>query len=248
MTAIRSGRTSIAVVRLTVVRLAVAFAAAATTASCTDTPGQDDPPQAAARSTVAIEARGCGPQPASGTGAAIGEGVVVTAAHVVAGADTVTVIDPAGNPTGADVVWFDPEQDVAAVRLTDPEALSVSPASSHVEDADDGSPGAIAVVDPDTDEGVVVRHVEVVRSVTIETTDIHRRGAVSRPGYEIAGTIDPGDSGALVHAGRGTIGIIWARSTRRDDRAWVVALPDELTDRGQLAGLVTAVSTGSCVD
>jgi S1-C subfamily serine protease len=227
------------------VRRILATAAACTVAlsACGDDPSSGSPADAARASAVSVDARGCGPQPDTGSGAVLGDDVVVTAAHVVAGADEIIVSDGTGSYAGI-VVWFDPDQDVAAVRLESPDADPTRPPTALLDGSvAPGTGGALAIVDGDT---VTVRDVEVLRAVTIETTDIHHTVDVRRSGYEIAATIEPGDSGALVHVDGGAIGIVWARSTRHDERAWVVALPDELTDPDRRADLVVPVDAGDC--
>ena len=66
-------------------------------------------------STVRVEAQGCG---ASFTGAAfsVGEGYFVTNAHVVAGAQRITLRGELGSGRGT-VVLFDPDLDVAVVHV-----------------------------------------------------------------------------------------------------------------------------------
>ncbi len=46
--------------------------------------------------TVRVRADGCGPRTELGVGTSIGDGLVVTAAHVVAGAERVEIVDHLG--------------------------------------------------------------------------------------------------------------------------------------------------------
>src|SRR4051794_13413221 len=67
-----------------------------------------DPPSA----IVGLTVGGCPPGQAHGTGSVIAPGLVLTAAHVVRGADDITVIN--SEHTGsARVVAFDPDMDLA---------------------------------------------------------------------------------------------------------------------------------------
>jgi hypothetical protein len=191
--------------------------------------------------TVRVRADGCGPRTDLGTGTSIGDGLVVTAAHVVAGADRVALVDGLGETTTADVVLFDPALDVAALRpIVDPSSavpLRTDPGAS-------GDNGIIALV---TDDGSVeLVDVEVVQRATILTTDIYRDDGVERPGLRVAVGVERGDSGAMVHLPEGGVGIVWSRSTETAEQAWTVDLPSVLLQPQSRRALTTQVSTGPC--
>jgi S1-C subfamily serine protease len=194
-----------------------------------------------AEATVRVRADGCGPRTELGTGTSIGDGLVVTAAHVVAGADRVEVVDPSGDTTPAEVVMFDPVLDVATLRPnTDPGP----PAPLRADPASEGETGVIAI--PSANGSIELVDVEVVQRVTILTTDIYRDEQVQRPGLRVAVTVEPGDSGAMVHLAGGGVGIVWSRSTERSDQAWTVDLPDELRSPASRRALMEPVDTGPC--
>src|SRR5439155_7942537 len=72
-----------------------------------------------ARSTVKVEAAACS-RIQDGSGAVIGDGLIVTNAHVVAGSKHPTVLThPDGRALKATVVAFDPNRDVAILRVPD---------------------------------------------------------------------------------------------------------------------------------
>jgi len=81
---------------------------------------------AAIASAIDIRASGCGPRVQFGSGTSIFDGLIVTAAHVVAGADKVEVIDTNGETVTTDVVFFDPDLDVAALRPAAPVGIPVA--------------------------------------------------------------------------------------------------------------------------
>lgn len=192
-------------------------------------------------SALRIEAEGCTSSVRRSMGTALDGRLVVTAAHAVGGAKTVRVLDADGDPTDATVVLFDPLLDVAALRT---EMAISSPAQVRDERARADESGVVAVAD---DDGVVTMlDVEVVRRATILTTDIYRIHDVERSGFEIAAVIEPGASGTAVHLEGGVVGIVWARSTIDDQRAWAVDLPVVLADPERRAALVSAVDTGPC--
>lgn len=197
---------------------------------------------AAADATFRVRADGCGPRSELGTGTLIDGGLVVTAAHVVAGADRVDVVAADGEQVGADVVGFDPDLDLALLRpLTGPG----DPATLRAVPAGEDERGVVAVFA--ADESVELIDVTVVRTVTIATTDIYRDRDVDRAGFEIDAPIDPGDSGAMVYLPGGGAGIVWARSSLRDGRAWAIDLPSPLLREADRQRLTDVVDTGPCL-
>lgn len=191
--------------------------------------------------TVEITVRGCGAAVRHGTGTVIdGSGLVLTAAHVVAGAATIEIgVDD--TTVGATVVHFDPELDLAALRanqsLGNPVPLRPAPATA-------GEHGIVVISGTSSHREVV--DVEVVRTATIRTTDIYLDAHAVRPGFEIGAAIETGDSGAMVHLPGGGVGIVWARSTLRADRAWAVDIPGVVADPTQRAALTSPVHPGPC--
>ena len=189
-----------------------------------------------------IRATGCGPQARVGVGTAIDDGLIVTAAHVVAGADRIGVTTRDGSNGQAVVVFIDDDLDVAALR-TDVDVgesleLRLEPVAAN-------SAGSVSLPARGERNATIV-DVEIVRPVNIRTTDIYLDDDVERHGFEVAATIESGDSGAMVVVdGRGA-GIIWARSTVADDRAWAVDVPDILRDPARRAALADEIDPGAC--
>jgi len=166
------------------------------------------------RSVVAIEATGCRPFSANAVGTVIGDGLVVTVAHAVAGEDEVTVRTADGSVLSAVVASIDTGLDAAVLRLDE---LDVEPVD--VGSYDDGGVDLLGV----EDGAVVSRTVAVRRPVTIRTTDIYRRGEHLRDGLEVAVGIRSGDSGGGLVDGDGRlVGMVWAASRRADDRTWAI--------------------------
>ncbi len=199
-------------------------------------------PAAVAAATVRVRADGCGPRIELGTGTAIADGLVVTAAHVVAGADRVEVVDRFGTTLPADVVWFDPGVDVAALR---PSTEFTSSVELRDEVGREGERGVVAIISSDGAREPLV--VEVLQRVTMRTTDIYGEERVERSGLRIDVDVEPGDSGAMVHLPGGGVGIVWSRSTSDDDRAWTVDLPTELFDASTRRSFVEPVDVGRCI-
>lgn len=192
-------------------------------------------------SALRIEATGCGSGVRAAMGTALDDQLVVTAAHGVAGATDVRVIDADGDTAGAQVVLFDPLLDVAALRT---DIALASPATVRDQLAQADESGGVAVAD---DDGVItILDVEIVRRATIRTTDIYRETGVERAGFELDAPIEQGDSGTAVYLPGGVVGLVWARSTIDDHRAWAIDLPPVLTDPARRAELVAVVDNGTC--
>ena len=198
--------------------------------------------EAIAASTVRVRADGCGPRTELGTGTSIPDGLVVTAAHVVAGADRIEIVDGSGAALAAEVVLFDPDLDVAALRPSTDISSSVV---LRDEAGRQGEGGVVGLMSADgTAEPVAV---DVLQRVVIRTTDIHRDRPVERPGLRIDVSVEPGDSGAMVHLPGGGVGIVWSRSTTAEDQVWTVDLPIELLEASTRRALVDDVDVGRCL-
>lgn len=195
---------------------------------------------------ISVRADGCNPSDDIGSGSMIDTDLAVTAAHVVAGATDVRVVGADGAQQSADVVMFDPELDLAVLRTARPIGAPLSVAAPAGTD-DQGV--IVTFRGTDDERRMVTSPVSVVRTVNIETTDIYLDGEITRAGFEVIADIEQGDSGAVVVLPGGIAGgMIWAKSTERDDRAWAIDLPAELGDAGVRRALVDPVDTGACTD
>ncbi|MGZ0228901.1 MAG: trypsin-like peptidase domain-containing protein [Acidimicrobiales bacterium] len=151
-------------------------------------------------------------------------GQVVTTAHVVAGASSITVIDPLGNEFPATINALDGDADLA---LLDVPGLATPPLKVGEARVDD----ATAVVWA-PDEGVRLVPVMVTKLISITIEDIYVEHEVHRSGLELVGDISVGDSGGAVVDDAGEIvGIIYARSRQRDETAFA-------TDHNELLRLL----------
>jgi S1-C subfamily serine protease len=174
-------------------------------------------------SGVGIIAKGCAGLAAhAGSGMTVErDGHVVTAAHIVAGATSITVIDPLGNELPATITAFDKDADLALLdvpRLTTP-PLSIGEASIDDATAVVWSPG----------EGLRPVPVDVTKRLSITIEDIYIDDEVHRSGLELVGDISVGDSGgAVVDDAGDVVGIIYARSRQRPQTAFA-------TDHSELA-------------
>lgn len=171
-----------------------------------------DPPSAA----VGIVATGCPPVDAHGSGMVIAPGLVLTSAHVLAGATEIDVYRDGGHATTGEIVGFDPEMDMAYVAVPESFARPVPVDSDQVES---GGAGVAYVY---RDRAPVALPVVVRRRVRLHTEDIYIEGETFRPGLELDADIVAGDSGAPVVIDGRVAGVIWARSRRYEDRAYAI--------------------------
>lgn len=229
------------------------------TADTTDATGTTDGPadgdtgaEAARAAAVAVRATGCRQGEAlTGSGSVVGDGLVVTVAHVVAGSTAVTVTDAAGSGRPGSVVALDTVNDLALVAV---DGLDVAPLP--LGDLAAGDRGVFVVLDPGGGRARI-EPVAVVRRVDLSMAALYGQGTHVRPGFEIEAAVDPGDSGAMVVGGDGRAGAVIFAAGRdaavgstpgRDDgpRAWA-------TDIAALVPLLarvdaaTPVPTGPCV-
>jgi S1-C subfamily serine protease len=218
--------------------IAVLVAIAALVSGCAP-----DPPS----SVVGLRVVGCRPHPEVGSGMfvevdGVDSPLVLTSAHVVAGAREITVTRGDASRTGT-VVAFDPDMDLAYVAV---DGLGAPRPWTVASSAIDG--GERATVYVMRDGRVVALPSEVRRRVRIRTEDIYVEGETLRPGYELTADIEQGDSGgALVLDGK-VVGVVWANSRRGDDRAYAID-PLHAGDlvREQLsAGSLTGVDLTRC--
>lgn len=204
-----------------------------------------DPVTAAREAMLDVRADGCGPRVGFGSATLIDDTLALTAAHVVAGADTVAVLDLEGTRHLAHVVWFDPDLDLAALRVP---ADIATPVALQTEDAGDPAAGVVAVSRGTFDDRrVTTAEVGVPRHVNVATTDIYLERDVVRPGFEVTGAIEPGDSGTMVVTTSGAAGVVWSRSNATAERAWAVDVPDSFRSTEFRRSLDTAVDVGPCL-
>jgi S1-C subfamily serine protease len=194
----------------------------------------------ARESAVLVTARGCRIE-SVGSGAAI-PGGIVTNAHVVAGADEVSLTTAGGAQQPATVVAFDPERDLALLAV---DAVALPELESS---APRGGVSAVALARDDSGTSVTVgvTPLAVTRTINIFISDIYGDGRHERHGLELAGDIGPGDSGAAVidHEGR-LVGVVFSASRRDTDVAYAVSSLE--LDTLVASSNDVAVATGECL-
>ncbi len=203
-------------------------------ASC----GRAGSPQPSTAATVGIRASGCSLVDAFATGVAVAPDLVVTAAHTVAGTSAVIVIDQAGGESTAQLVGFDPRQDVAILRIDGD--LEYAPLGS----ARSGQSAVLATWHPDS--GFETVEVSVTRLLRVSIEDIYVDELTERLAFEIAAEITKGDSGGPVFTNQGEVaGIVYAASREREDAGFVLRASEVATLLEDVTG--QTVDNGRCV-
>ncbi len=171
--------------------------------------------EVALASTVSIRGFGCGLVPRGGAGVVVGDRLVMTDAHVVAGS-THLELTLGSRRTSGTVVHLDPRLDLALVQLN-PAFGSTQQQIVPLAAAVKGAVGTVAILRNDILRSMKI---SVLRPVTITTEDIYVQGKVTRAGYELLASTRPGDSGAPVITHGRVAALLWSRSQRSDSRAW----------------------------
>jgi len=157
------------------------------------------------------------------TAMTVADGLVATAAHSLETARGAVLRNAAGAEVAAEVVYLDPDRDIAL--------LAIEPSGNNVfvlAQADEGA--AVTIRTYASPDGIEIKDGTVLRLVSATLDGVGRRQAL-----ELAVVIDLGDSGAPVIDGDGNaVGMVFA-SSRNGDRGWAVAageLETALADYG----------------
>lgn len=162
--------------------------------------------ESAGRASLArIEASGC-QYVSIGSGVVIGEGRIVTNAHVVAGATEVKVNDVSGEHA-ASVVAFDPLRDVAVLDVPESKATVIPWTKDPVAR---GALGATLGF-PAGSESVTVRPAGVREHLQAQGYDIYGQTVITRDILALSSGVRQGDSGGPMVLDDGTLaGIVFA--------------------------------------
>jgi len=166
-----------------------------------ESPGM--PPDPAHRA-VRIETTGCGFAPdRTGSGVAVGDGLVLTVAHLVVRADGLSASIGSTAAVDAVVAAVDLKLDLALLRLPPNEVSVIEMSSAGIGDRGMIMNGAAS--------GTVPFKIKDVVSLSIE--EILGSERHSRLGYELEASTATGDSGAGAYNGEGKlIGVVFATS------------------------------------
>ena len=203
--------------------------------SSADTPGI----RAAAADTYKIVGYGCGGI-VFGSGFPVGNGLVLTNAHVVAGTQGTTVRSPSRRTLSARVVLFDPNRDVAILSV--PRLSAGVPGQAL---ASRGTTGAAIGYPGGGPESIVPAVVD--GGVRAEGRDIYGQNLVVRQIWITEASVQPGNSGGpLVDQAGAVLGVIFAASTSQPGQAYALTDSEVQPDIAAAQGRTQAVDVGSC--
>lgn len=211
-----------------------------------------DAPDAALSVSPAVEAtrnsvvkiRGVAPscqKVLEGSGFVIAPNRVMSNAHVVAGAETVTV-EVGGQSYDASVVAYDPNMDISILAV--PELPSVP----LIFDDSEAEPTTDAIVMGYPGGGdFTATPARVRETIELNGPDIYNSTTVNRTVYTIRGTVRQGNSGGpMIDKDGRVLGVVFGAAVDDADTGFVLTAQEVLPQRLKV-GNTAAVPTGTCI-
>lgn len=156
---------------------------------------------------------------------------MLSAAHLVIGAASITVTLPDGSTTEAIAEVVDTTRDLAVLRI-DTER-GIDPVVLTEVDATE-----VVTLNGGDETGEV--DATVRRAATLVVDEVRGTARHERGGYELEVAIERGDSGSGIYAGNRLVGIVFARSSEREATTFAV-------DDGEIEAVLSAApSTWRC--
>ncbi len=192
-----------------------------------------------AASTVKVVGTACG-RVLNGSGFSPAADTIVTNAHVVAGVDRPSVLRTDGRRLQATVVVFDPNRDLAVLRVN---GLGQDPLP--VGNGDVGDEGAV-YGHPRGQDPVAISPARIESRVNAQGLDLYGSRTIRREVLILASALEPGDSGgALVDTAGSVMGVAFAVAPDRPATAYALS-------SGELRAVLAVprgapVDTGPCV-
>ncbi|MBI2762320.1 MAG: MarP family serine protease [Chloroflexi bacterium] len=188
-----------------------------------------------------IEADACTYR-STGTGVVVKSGYVVTNAHVVAGSRSVRVVTGTG-ALKAIVVAFDPDLDIAVLRVV---GLDAGPLFFATSEPERGATGA--TIGYPNGGGAVIEPAAVGARYPAEGLDIYGTSRVRREIIELRAVVEPGDSGGPLLLTDGTVGgLVFAESRTDPSVGYALAPMAVAAAFAPALGRTASVTTGACL-
>jgi S1-C subfamily serine protease len=173
----------------------------------------------------------------------VGQGLVATNAHVVAGIAH-PFVQNSDHSYPAKVVWFDPNLDFAVLKVSGlPESsltIATTTASRGTASAVLGYPGG---------GSFNASPAAVLDEFSAVGRNIYGSGHTVRDVYEVKANIIPGNSGGpLVTSDGKVIGVVFAESTAYNHVGYALTTSQVNNELKQAVGKTQPVSTGSCAE
>ena len=176
-----------------------------------------------------------------GSGFVLSPDRVMTNAHVVAGANSVTV-EASGNPYDATVVSYDPTVDIAILAVPNlpagPLAFANAPVTSGTEAVVMGYPGG---------GGFVATPARIRELIELNGPDIYRSATINREVYTVRASVEQGNSGGpLIDLNGQVLGVVFGAAVDDNDTGFVLTAKEVAAQLARI-GDTAPVATGACV-
>jgi S1-C subfamily serine protease len=176
-----------------------------------------------------------------GSGFVLSPDRVMTNAHVVAGASSVTVTVN-GNPIDATVVSYDPAVDIAILAVPN---LPAQPLAFADDTARTGTDALVLGYPGGGD--FVATPARIREIIQLSGPDIYRNATVNREVYTIRATIEQGDSGGpMIDLNGRVLGVVFGAAVDDNDTGFVLTAK-EVSGQLDKIGDTRPAATGACV-
>jgi len=167
---------------------------------------------------------------------------VMTNAHVVAGTKGAIVVEVKGERETGQVVYYNPDLDLAVLYVPDLDAPSMSWATREAETGDDAVVVGYPLDGPFTVTTARVRDVRRVKG-----PNIYESETVIREVYTIRAKVRSGNSGGPLVSPSGTLlGVIFAAAVDDPDTGFALTADEARPVADAYANRTEAVGTGAC--
>jgi S1-C subfamily serine protease len=176
-----------------------------------------------------------------GSGFVLSPDRVMTNAHVVAGANSVTV-EASGNPYDATVVSYDPTVDIAILSVPNlpsgPLPFANTPVTSGTQAVVMGYPGG---------GGFMATPARIRELIELSGPDIYRSATVNREVYTVRASVEQGNSGGpLIDLNGQVLGVVFGAAVDDNDTGFVLTAKEVAAQLAHI-GDTAPVATGECV-
>ena len=176
-----------------------------------------------------------------GSGFVLSPDRVMTNAHVVAGANSVTV-EASGNPYDATVVSYDPTVDIAILSVPNlpsgPLPFANTPVTSGTQAVVMGYPGG---------GGFMATPARIRELIELSGPDIYRSATVNREVYTVRASVEQGNSGGpLIDLNGQVLGVVFGAAVDDNDTGFVLTANEVAAQLAHI-GDTAPVATGECV-
>lgn len=168
-----------------------------------------------------ITSIGCKSAPTQTVGTVIGDGLVLTVAHGVAGQTSSFITTVSGQVLNAKVVAIDVNLDLALIYI-DKTKFAMDLVPLKFADAVEGSEARFVAFE---DSQQLVLSAKIKEVLRIDTEDIYLKNKISRPGLEVETMVVVGNSGGPLINHKGEIvGLVWAKSRSERNLVWATRI------------------------